>query len=74
MNDFSHSFCTTNLLVPGSNATRKVAMVCFTDDYKNILLLFLVKGILAFTSVIFLAMTLYVYWILPELRETQVVY
>jgi hypothetical protein len=35
-------------------------------------LTFTVKAILIFTSVAFLLLTLYIYMILPELRETQV--
>lgn len=64
--------CETNFMPPNFNETRKIAMVCFEIDYEDIITLFMVKGILAFISVAFLIMTLYVYWILPDLRETQV--
>lgn len=57
--------------------THEIAIVCFHEsdaDLSLSKLTFTVKAILIFTSVLFLLLTLYVYFRLPELRETQVDY
>lgn len=57
--------------------THEIAIVCFPESSMDISLsklTFTVKAILIFTSVLFLLLTLYVYFRLSELRETQVDY
>lgn len=52
---------------------HEIAVVCFPEVPEEIsMLTFTVKAIMIFTSVFFLLLTLYVYYRLPELRETQV--
>lgn len=46
-------------------------MVCFNPEDQPNLSAFLSKGIMMLVSVFFLAMTLYIYFIIPDLRETQ---
>lgn len=70
---FLYRYCVTNFLPSGGNVTRKVALICFEGPtYETYLTLFLIKGCMAFISVIFIIATLYVYWLIPDLRETQV--
>lgn len=53
---------------------HEIAIVCFADaDMEMAKLTYTVKAALIFTSVVFLALTLYIYYVLPELRETQVI-
>ncbi|XP_037029890.1 G-protein coupled receptor Mth2-like [Bradysia coprophila] len=65
------AYCITNYLGNGSNETREVALVCFGQHVKTAPIMFMVKGTMALISVFFLLLTLYVYWIIPDLRETQ---
>lgn len=67
-------YCTTNFLPKGSNVSRKVAFVCFDtiEVFEQNMMLFVFKGILAIISVVFIIATLYVYWLIPDLRDTQV--
>lgn len=65
-------YCITNYLKNGSSETREVALVCFGQHYKTIPIMFMVKGTMALISVFFILLTLYVYWIIQDLRETQV--
>lgn len=61
-------FCTTTIIY---NETEvPVAYICFEES--NVAGLFLIKGILGFISVIFILFTLYIYKIIPSLRDTQV--
>lgn len=46
-------------------------MVCFEDDSNDGVSFFLIKGILMFVSVFFLLITLYIYFLIPDMRETQ---
>ncbi|KAJ6639546.1 G-protein coupled receptor Mth2 [Pseudolycoriella hygida] len=64
-------YCITNFVSAGGNETRRVAVVCFGDHASQASIMFMIKGTLALTSVFFLLLTLYVYWIIPDLRETQ---
>lgn len=50
---------------------HQVALVCFEEISDSYHTLFLVKGVLAMVSVLFLLATLYVYYLIPDLRETQ---
>ncbi|XP_055684881.1 G-protein coupled receptor Mth2-like isoform X1 [Lutzomyia longipalpis] len=62
-------FCVTNYRAL-ANDSRRVALVCFTYNDASVSL-YLIKGILTLISVCFIIVTLYVYWIIPGLRDTQ---
>lgn len=52
---------------------HEVAIVCFAEESMEMAkLTYTVKAVLIFTSVAFLVLTLYIYFVLKELRETQV--
>lgn len=58
-----------------SKEVHEVAIVCFPETDSELSLsklTFTVKAALIFTSVLFLILTLYIYFRLAELRETQV--
>ncbi|XP_065084458.1 probable G-protein coupled receptor Mth-like 1 [Ochlerotatus camptorhynchus] len=57
-------------LLDGTDS-QPVLMVCFNPEDQPNLSAFLSKGIMMLVSVFFLAMTLYIYFIIPDLRETQ---
>lgn len=67
----SSKFCTTNFQPIGTNESREIALVCFDQSYDTVMALFFLKGFLALVSVVFILATLYVYWLIPDLRETQ---
>ncbi|EJY58050.1 AAEL017160-PA, partial [Aedes aegypti] len=51
---------------------QPVFLVCFSpEDQQPNVSLFFSKGIMMLISVFFLAATLYIYFIIPDLRETQ---
>jgi hypothetical protein len=55
------------------NETYEIALVCFPENEPEIVKVsFTVKAIFIFISVFFLLLTLYIYYRLPELRQTQV--
>lgn len=67
-------FCLVDQHDEEMDETHEIAIVCFPDEDAEISLSklkFTFKAILIFTSVLFLLLTLYVYFRLPELRETQ---
>jgi len=53
------------------NVTVNIAMVCFEENpaYQSVWLP--VKTLLISISVSFLVLTLYIYWVIPELRQTE---
>lgn len=65
-------YCVANLHASGSNDSREIALVCFGDHAETAAILFAVKGTLALISAFCILLTLYVYWIIPDMRETQV--
>lgn len=58
------------MLLDGTDS-QPVLMVCFNPEDQPNLSAFLSKGIMMLVSVFFLAMTLYIYFLIPDLRETQ---
>jgi hypothetical protein len=54
-----------------SNEIYEVAIVCFPDEEIASIPHHL-KAFFLITSIVFLLLTLYIYYLLPELRETQV--
>uniref|UniRef100_A0A2M4A0Q9 Putative g protein-coupled receptor n=2 Tax=Anopheles triannulatus TaxID=58253 RepID=A0A2M4A0Q9_9DIPT len=55
-----------------SESDKGVFIVCFDEeDEEAIATMLMAKGILLLVSVVFLAVTLYIYLIIPDLRETQ---
>lgn len=67
-----HRFCLTNYTT--ENGTRPIAFVCFesAETFEAEAQMFVIKGIMLLISVIFLMATLYVYKMIPDMRETQV--
>lgn len=69
-------FCLVNQQdVDESEELHQIAIVCFPETGSELSLAkltFTVKALLIFTSVVFLFITLYIYYRLSELRETQV--
>lgn len=58
--------------VSDSEGIHQVFVVCFNaDDYGASVTFFLMKGVMMLISVCFLAVTLYIYYLIPDLRETQ---
>lgn len=71
----SRRYCLVNQHDEDEGEIQEVAIVCFSEtDLESSLsqLTFTMKAFLIYTSVAFLLLTLYVYYRLPELRETQV--
>lgn len=72
------SFCLVNQQGEGeddADETHEIAVICFPESEMELSLAkltFSVKAVLIFISVVFLLLTLYVYYRLTELRETQV--
>lgn len=66
------SFCLVNIHDNEAEEYYPAALVCFTDPDIEIDIFFMMKAVLLFISVVFLILTLYVYYLLSELRETQV--
>lgn len=66
------SFCLVNIHDNEAEEFYPAALVCFVESEIEIDLFFLMKAVLLFISVAFLFLTLYVYYLLSELRETQV--
>lgn len=68
-------FCVGKITKEDVNKTRNGALICFPSAQIASIkeLLFVVKAIIGFISVVFLILTLYVYYIIPDLRETQVI-
>ncbi|XP_055588437.1 probable G-protein coupled receptor Mth-like 3 [Uranotaenia lowii] len=63
-------YCGTTLLE--NEELHPVFLVCFNNDgYASHLQFYFGKGIMMLVSVLFLAVTLYIYFIIPDLRETQ---
>uniref|UniRef100_A0A2M4A402 Putative g protein-coupled receptor n=1 Tax=Anopheles triannulatus TaxID=58253 RepID=A0A2M4A402_9DIPT len=55
-----------------SESDKGVFIVCFDEeDEEAVATMLMAKGILLLVSVVFLAVTLYIYFIIPDLRETQ---
>lgn len=67
-------FCTSEMVVQNhlNVTTTPIALICFEPAEQSYYSMFIFKGCLALISVVFLIVTLYVYWLIPELRETQV--
>ncbi|KAG5672696.1 hypothetical protein PVAND_002805 [Polypedilum vanderplanki] len=69
----SSEYCLVNMQEEDGPDIYEIAIVCF-PPYENFDIPKIsheIKGILIFTSAIFLFLTLYIYYRLPELRETQ---
>lgn len=67
---FPHRYCSGTLVEGTEN--QPVFLVCFNaEDQQPNVSLFFSKGIMMLISVFFLAATLYIYFIIPDLRETQ---
>lgn len=66
-------YCLVNM--QDEDETYEIAIVCFpqTDLFDVPKISFEIKSLFIFISVIFLLLTLYIYYRLPELRETQVI-
>lgn len=65
-------YCIGNHFDNETEEIDEITLICFDEEQmaaENFK--FFMKGILIMVSVIFLLITLYVYWLLPELRETQ---
>lgn len=62
-------YCLTSL--QDNTSTKDVAFICFDDTHDSSNDLFMIRGFLSFVSVFFLCLTLYIYAIIPDLRETQ---
>ncbi|XP_053682712.1 probable G-protein coupled receptor Mth-like 11 [Sabethes cyaneus] len=63
-------YCSATLL--DGDEKQPVFMVCFNNDgYTSSLSFYFSKGIMMLISVFFLAVTLYIYFLIPDLRETQ---
>ncbi|XP_058812626.1 probable G-protein coupled receptor Mth-like 11 [Topomyia yanbarensis] len=63
-------YCSATLL--DGDDTQPAFMVCFNNDgYASSLSFYFSKGIMMLISVFFLAVTLYIYFLIPDLRETQ---
>lgn len=65
-----HRFCLSNLRDDINGDKHEVVLICFEED-KHYMTIFMIKGTLALVSVLFVAATLYVYYLIPQLRETQ---
>lgn len=68
-------FCLVNFTDSDSEETYEIALVCFpqtTIDLEAMRLSFATSCILMSISIVFLLLTIYIYFRLPELRETQV--
>lgn len=66
---FFFRYCLTT--VTSRNSTRDVAFICFDEAIEEANDIFYVRGSLSLLSVFFLCLTLYIYAIIPSLRETQ---
>lgn len=51
---------------------KEIAIVCFSEEQEIATMSFSLKAIFLAISIVFLLLTLYIYYLLPELRETQV--
>lgn len=69
---FFDSFCLVNIHDNEAEEYYSAALVCFADPDIEVDIFFMMKAVLLFISVAFLVLTLYVYYLLSELRETQV--
>ncbi|CAO1435791.1 unnamed protein product [Diamesa serratosioi] len=67
----SDNFCLVNIYDNEAEEFYPAALVCFTEPEIEIDFFFMMKAVLLFISVAFLVLTLYVYYLLSELRETQ---
>lgn len=67
-------FCLVNQQDEDDGELLEIAIVCFPEAPSAGIskLEFTTKAVLIFTSVLFLLLTLYIYFRLPDLRETQV--
>lgn len=64
------NFCSATMV--DTDGAQPVFIVCFNGDaYASSLTFFFSKGIMMLVSVLFLAFTLYIYYLIPDLRETQ---
>jgi len=71
--DFFCRYCLVNTFDEELNETYEIALVCFPENEPEIVKVsFTIKAIFIFISVFFLILTLYIYYRLPELRQTQV--
>jgi hypothetical protein len=64
-------YCLTNIKAE-NDTLRQVAMACFGEEPIPAWVMHEVQGVLVFISVFFICLTLFVYQLLPDLRETQV--
>lgn len=63
-------YCSATVSEP--EGFQQVFVVCFNgDEYGASVTFFLMKGVMMLISVFFLAITLYIYRLIPDLRETQ---
>ncbi|CRK91493.1 CLUMA_CG005159, isoform A [Clunio marinus] len=62
-------FCLVNQQDEEFEDVHEIAIICFPE--RPVVLSFIIKGILLFISVVFLILTIRIYFRLPELRETQ---
>lgn len=73
-------YCSSNQIIDigGSNdseiVTKKVAFVCYKDldETAEDITMLIVNLVFEYISVVFLIITLFVYWSIPDMRETQV--
>ncbi|CAG9809259.1 unnamed protein product [Chironomus riparius] len=69
---FRDEYCLVNSHDEELNETYEIALVCFPEnDTEIVKVSFTLKAIFIFISVFFLFLTLYIYYRLPELRQTQ---
>lgn len=66
------SYCIVNKF-DEDRETHEIVVVCYRDNFalNESILTFTIRAVLIFISVVFILLTLYVYYLLPELRETQ---
>jgi hypothetical protein len=67
------SYCIVNSVTEESLDLQEIAVVCFEGYFSEepSPVSYTLRSVLIFISVFFILLTLYVYYLLPELRETQ---
>jgi hypothetical protein len=65
----SFSYCMTNLTEDDGATVTQGYLVCFPDNESNELM-YVVKAGLMIVSIVFLLLTLYIYNVIPDLRQT----
>lgn len=69
---YNFSYCIAYYKDDKNNETLRGAMVCFEGQPITASLWTCLKLSLITISVAFLILTLYIYWIIPDLRQTEV--